>query len=149
MSFTFAPGAVLEGDIYLIAGDYKAARQVVYDLNKSMSTSDIFTPFGSMDIPTAGSQVNGSVDVAGWAFDNVAVSKVEVFVDNALAGAANYGLARPDVSGDYPNAPVNVGFEYTLDTTRFVNGAHTLGVKVADTSGNVAVFPPVTLNVNN
>ena len=92
-----------------------------------------------MDTPSVGSQVNGSVNVAGWTFDNVAVSKVEVLVDNSLAGTANYGLAQPDVAGADPDAPVNVGFEYTLNTIRFANGAHTLGVKVADASGNVAL----------
>lgn len=147
--FSFLPGSVMEGDIYVIAGDYQKARQAVYDLRSTISVPDTFTPFEATDVPQPNGQVRGTIDVAGWAFDNVAVSKVEVLVDGFLTGAATYGLPRPDVATAYPGAPSNIGFQYSLDTTRYTNGPHLLQVKVTDASGNVGVFPNVPININN
>jgi len=147
--FAVGPNGVLESDIYLIAGDYKAARQAIYDLKATVTPPDIFPPLGCVDIPTPSSQVAGTVEVAGWTFDNVGVSKVEVFVDDVLAGAATYGTSRPDVPTVWPSAPVECGFQYQLDTTPYPNGPHNLKVRVTDTSGNVAAFPQVPITVGN
>ena len=89
------------------------------------------------------------VNVRGWAFDNVAVSDVKVFVDGVLSGAAKYGLPRPDVSREYSNALPDVAFSYPLNTAPYANGWHALQVKVTDNSGNVALFPPVTIRISN
>jgi hypothetical protein len=148
-SFTWTPGAVLEGDIFLIVGNYQDARAAIYDLKNSLPPSDIFTPFGFVDSPTPNSQLAGMVTVAGWTFGTVAVSKVEVHMDGVLAGAATYGTARPDVATVYPNAPTNVGYQYSLDTSKYLNGTHTLEVEVTDSSGHIAVFPRVTVEVRN
>jgi hypothetical protein len=148
-AFTFGPSSTLEGDIYLIAGDYKEARQAIYNFRNSTPSRDIFTPIGKTDLPTPNSRVSGTSNVTGWSFDDVSVSKVEIAVDNVLAGIANYGLARPDVAKVYYNAPLNVGFQFQLDTKKYPNGTHTLTVMVTDTSGNVAAFPDVPINILN
>jgi hypothetical protein len=147
--FALGPNGVLESDIYLIAGDYKAARQAIYELKDTATPPDIFPPLGYVDVPTSNSQVAGTVEVAGWTFDNVAVAKVEVFVDHVLAGAATYGTSRPDVPTVWPSAPVNCGFQFQLDTTPYPNGPHILEVKATDTSGNVAAFPQVAITFSN
>jgi len=147
--FSLAPNAVLEGDAYLIAGDYLAAREVVYELRKEISAADPFPPVGSLDTPTAEKEINGAINIRGWAFDNVAVSKVEVFVDSVLSGRAEYGFPRPDVSKEYPHAPAKIGFSYRLNTAAYTNGSHVLQVKVADDAGNVALFPPVAIRISN
>jgi hypothetical protein len=148
-AFTFWPNSVLEGDIYVIVGDYKEAREAIYDLNNTLPRSDPFTPFGSTDTPKAGDVLSGTVSVSGWTFDNVGVSKVEILLDSVLIGQATYGLSRPDVATDFPNADANLGFQYSLNTTQYVNGAHTLQVKVSDTNGNVAFFPRVPVSIRN
>lgn len=146
---TIWPNFVLEGDVFLIAGDYKAARGIVYELHQDHTAPDIFTPFGATDTPVAGTSISGVVQVAGWALDDQSVSKVEVLVDGITDGIASYGSSRPDVSAVYPNAPVNVGYSYSLDTTRYLNGSHVLNVKVTDSSGNAAMFADVAVTVGN
>ena len=148
-AFTFWPNSVLEGDIYVIVGDYKEARQAIYDLRNTLPSSDPFTPFGFTDIPAADDLLTGTVSVSGWTFDNVGISKVEILLDSVLIGQATYGLSRPDVPTVYPNADANVGFQYSLNTTQYLNGTHTLQVKVSDTNGNVAFFPRVPVSIRN
>ena len=107
--YSFGPNSVLEGDVYVVAGDYKHARQVIYDLHKKLPAVDIFTPLGEVDSPPPDSQVAGVVDITGWAFDNVAVSKVDAYVEGGLAGTATYGGSRPDVAKTFPNVPTAIG----------------------------------------
>jgi hypothetical protein len=147
--YSFGPNSVREGDVYLVAGDYKHARQVVYDLHNQVHTTDIFTPFGAVDAPAINQQLTGMSNVAGWAFDNVAVSRVDVFVDGILAGTATYGGSRPDVGQDFPNAPRAIGFNFSLDTNGYTNGAHTLQVRAVDSSGNAALLPDVAIGIQN
>lgn len=146
---TIKPNFVFEGDIYVIAGDYRTARQIVYELNRRVSTPDISSPFGATDTPSAGSTIGGITPVAGWTFDNFEVASVEILVDRIVDGTASYGGSRPDVANDYPNAPTDVVFSYSLNTTKYVNGPHVLNVQVTDTNGNVAVFSDVAVVVSN
>ena len=148
-AFTFWPASVLEGDIYVIVGDYKESRQTVYDLNSTLSSSDPFTPAGNTDTPKPNSLLSGTVLVSGWAFDNDTVAKVEILVDTVLVGQATYGLSRPDVPTVWPNASANLGFQFSLNTMQFLNGTHTIQVKVTDNSGNVAYFRRVPMNISN
>jgi len=147
--YSFGPNSVLEGDVYLVAGDYKHSRQVIYDLHNRLPAVDIFTPLGTVDSPPPNSQLAGGVDVTGWAFDNVAVSKVDVYVDGGLAGTATYGGSRPDVANDFPNVPAAIGYSFSLNTRQYTNGAHVIEVKALDSSGNLAVFPRVSVTVQN
>jgi len=147
--FSFGPNKVLEGDVYLIAGDYKHARQVVYDLHNKLPPKDIFTPIGSVDVPAPNAQLSGPTNVSGWAFDDTAVAKVDVYVDGAIAGTATYGGSRPDVSNDWPHAPTNIGYSFSLNTTAYSNGAHVLSVRATDSTGNVAVFSDVPVTIQN
>lgn len=148
-TLTIGPHFVFEGDMYLIAGDYPAARRIVYDLHQQLSAPDIFPPFGSTDAPSPGSTIGGITPVDGWAFDDVNVARVEIMVDGTLNGPANYGSPRPDVADVFPHAPVNIGFSYSLDTTKLPSGPHILNVRVTDTAGNVAVFPDERVMVEN
>jgi hypothetical protein len=132
---TIGPGFSFVGDIYLIAGDYATSRQTIYELHQTLTVPDIFTPFGSTDVPAPASVLVGVASVAGWTLDDVGVTRVEILVDGALDGIASYGSARPDVAGTYPHAPVNIGFFYSLDTTKYVDGPHILNVRVTDGSG--------------
>jgi hypothetical protein len=122
---------------------------VIYDLHNSLPAKDIFTPIGSVDSPTADAQLSGTTSVAGWAFDNVAVSKVDVYVDGELAGTATYGGSRPDVATAWPNAPAAIGYNFSLDTISYTNGPHLVEVRAIDTSGNVAVLPDVSVTIRN
>ena len=147
--FTFGPNSVLEGDAYLIAGDDKHARQVIYDLHNHIAVSDIMTPLAVVEQPLANSQIAGKVNVSGWALDDTAVSSVDVYVDGVLAGNAMYGGNRSDVGNDFPHAPTGIGYGFLLDTSQYGNGAHTIEVRVLDSSGNLAVLPHVPVTIQN
>lgn len=146
--FGVGPGARIAGEVYLIAGDYREARKVVYDLNARLTPRDISSPWGALTLPQPGAQVAGSVDVSGWAIDDVGVSSVEVLVDGSDAGRAEYGTASPPAVAQFPGASPNAGFVYRLDTTRYANGPHTLTVRMTDAAGNV-LTRRATINVGN
>lgn len=147
--FMFGPGSVLEGDVYVFAGDYRVARQEIDALYDSAAASDILPPFGSVDMPLADQAVTGIVAVAGWVLDDVVVARVEVLFDGTLAGTATYGLSRPDVATVFPHAPEQIGFSYALNTRGYTNGPHQILVRATDKAGNVALFPGVSIVVRN
>jgi len=149
-ALTAGPGAMITGDVYLIPGDYTAARSLVYELHQTLPASDIFTPFGNVDAPSANETISGNnFQISGWTIDNVAVSSVEIFVDSVLIGNAPLTIDRPDVVAAFPNAPLQCGWSFRLDSTTLTNGAHTITVEAADTSNNVAIFPPIPVTVSN
>jgi len=148
-NLTIGPGFAFEGDFYVIAGDCIQARQIIYQLHQSLDIPDIFAPFANIDQPSAGGTLAGLAPVSGWAFDDVKVAKVEIFIDGVADGVADYGSPRPDVQAVYPSSPINVGFSYSLNTTKYTNGPHTLNVRATDSSGNIALTPDDPLVVSN
>ena len=83
-------------------------------------------PIGFIDTPSAGSTVNGMINVRGWILDNSGVSKIEVLVDGQVVGQAKYGISRPDVLNVFPayqNA--NAGYEFDFDTKVTYQWIHT------------------------
>ena len=149
VTFDIGPNFAFQGDIYLIAGDYRAARQIIYQMHENLPSADILPPTGSTDTPSSGATVSGLISVSGWALDDVSVSKVEVLVDRSVDGVATYGSLRPDVAGTFPHAPPNIGFSYSLDTTKYPDGQHTINVRTTDQGGNAAVFGAVVINIAN
>jgi hypothetical protein len=148
--FEFKAGSVLEGDIYLVVGDYQAARQFIYSLRSSNLPVDILPPFGFLDTPTAGQTLTGKVPISGWVFDDNAVSRIEVQVDGNVVGTASHGQPRPDVASVFPNSSPNTGYFFTLDTSRYSNGPHVIGVNAVDAAGNMAsLLKSVTVTTSN
>jgi hypothetical protein len=150
-TFGVGPGAVIEGDIYLIPGDAATARAIVYALHPVVPSANIAGPFGNVDIPAANATLSGSsAAVAGWAVSSATVSGVNVYVDGTLKGAAVLGGARPDVAEAFPGiASTNCGWNFSLDTTTLTNGTHVINVHMLDTSGNDVQLLPVSVTVNN
>jgi hypothetical protein len=89
-----------------------------------LPAADIFTPAATIVVPAPGAAISGtSASVAGWAFDNVSVDSVQVYVDGVLRGTATLGGSRPDVAAAYPHiAPGNSGWSCALDTTALSTG---------------------------
>jgi Bacterial Ig domain len=147
---TIGPGAIIEGDVYLVAGDYTSARNVVYGLHQLLPPSDIFPPMANLDTPAANATISGNnVQISGWAFDDTAVSNVSVFVDDVLKGNAVYGSSRPDVAMVWPHALAQCGWTFSLDSTQLTNGAHSITIHAKDTSNNEAILAPISVTVSN
>jgi hypothetical protein len=148
--FTVGPGAVMEGDVYLIPGNLTSARSTVYALHQTLpAVANLSAPLGHVDSPVANATIQGTSQVSGWAFDSDAITGVEIFVDGTSVGSATYGTSRPDIPAVWPNAPVDCGWTFSLDSTTLTNGPHTVTVNATDNAGNVAIFPPIPVTVSN
>lgn len=148
---TLGPGAVVEGDIYLVPGNTTTARSTIYALHKSLVTPDSLPPFGNFETPSNGATISGtSVPLGGWAIDDSGIAGVQVLMDGVVIYTPAMNVSRPDVVAAYPNvAPEYCGWSFNLDSTRFKNGMHTITVRITDLANNVAILPPVKVNVSN
>jgi hypothetical protein len=77
------------------------------------------------------------------------VASVDVFVDGNGVGSATCGGNRPDIPAVFPGAPSTVGYRYSLDTTAFSNGSHTVVSKATDGAGHVATFATKQVTFSN
>lgn len=98
------------------------------------------SPRGWIDTPTANKAVTGALSVQGWFLDPRGVAKIEVLVDDVVAGDASTGLSRPDVDKAYPiyTSP-NTGFAYTMGAGKLTEGAHTLKVRATAPDGSQTI----------
>ncbi|RKH14789.1 esterase [Corallococcus sp. CA053C] len=95
-----------------------------------LDNTDSVAPTVSLTAPGNGSTVSGAVQVTATAADNVGVSRVEFFIDNALAGTD-------------PAAP----YAFTWNSATAANGIHALVARAYDAAGNTATSSTVTVTV--
>jgi hypothetical protein len=98
-------------------------------------------PFGTIDTPLQGGTASGESYVNfGWALTPqpgiipTDGSTIQVIIDGAPIGTANYNFFRPDVSNQFPglaNSGGPVGYRI-IDTTALAEGLHTISWLVAD-----------------
>ncbi len=96
------------------------------------------TPFGFFDGQVGGGNgATGVMPLVGWALDDDGIAAVDVFVDGLIVGRAVYGSFRPGPAVRYPGFPDSqaAGWTFQLDTTRFLNGLHTVTARVTSESG--------------
>ncbi|WP_224367984.1 extracellular catalytic domain type 1 short-chain-length polyhydroxyalkanoate depolymerase [Hyalangium versicolor] len=96
-----------------------------------LDNSDTAAPSVSLSAPTNGASVSGTVQVTANASDNVAVSKVEFFIDNALVGT--------DTASPYA---------YAWNSAAATNGTHVLVAKAYDAAGNKTTSATVSVTVS-
>lgn len=111
------------------------------------------SPRGFVDIPdlSAIHDVNGSFPVVGWATDSDGVARVEVLIDNLVYQSAVYGDPRPDVGNVFADFPAAIfsGFVAHLDSTRILDGVHTMVVRATDRQGLTNVIARRNIQVFN
>jgi hypothetical protein len=116
--------------------------------------------FGDLEQPVAMQDVQGSVLVKGWNVDLNSLRQLNFYVDGVLDGSLTapnpkINMLRPDVFIKYPWLPYfsagSSGFEYTLDTTKYVDGVHQLVIESVDFGGwhNFWVQRPLVFNNAN
>jgi subtilisin family serine protease len=93
---------------------------------------DTIPPTTAITSPANGATVSGTVTVNASASDDVAVARVEFFVDGTLRAT--------DTSAPYA---------FSWNTTTVGNGSHTLRSEAVDSSGNRGVSANVAVNVAN
>jgi N-acetylmuramoyl-L-alanine amidase len=105
--------------------------------------------FGFLDNPQTGTTLRGNHNVYGWFLDKSGVAKIEVLVDGAVVGQADYGDARADIQRFYPEFNNGkAGFHFTLDTTKFPEGRHTITIRETGKNGIVTTLPANTVTFN-
>ncbi|MGE5639334.1 MAG: Ig-like domain-containing protein [Clostridia bacterium] len=126
----FANGShTLRANAYDTSGNVKSD---VISINiQNTATTTNTPPTVSMTSPANGATVSGTVSYAATASDNVGVSKVEFYVDGALAVT--------DTSTPYSGS---------VDTTKIANGTHTIKAIAYDGAGLTA-SSQVSVNVQN
>jgi hypothetical protein len=89
-------------------------------------------PTVSITSPANGATVSGALAVTANASDNIGVTRVDFFVDGALAGS--------DAAAPY---------SVTVDTTRLANGSHAVLARALDAANNTGTSGTVTVTVQN
>ena len=93
-------------------------------------------PFGTIDTPTQGQTVSGTIVNFGWALTPQPASipadgsTIHVFIDGVNVGHPSYGHFRSDIATLFPgyaNSNGAVG-HFTINTTAYADGVHTIAV---------------------
>ncbi len=102
-------------------------------------------PFGAIDTPTQGGTASGSSFVNwGWVltpqpnYIPTDGSTIRVFVDSVELGHPTYNIYREDIATFFPgcaNSNGAIGY-FSLDTTAYENGVHTIFWTAEDNAGN-------------
>jgi hypothetical protein len=156
---------------------YSGATTASSTVNASLSLpAQTALPFGAFDTPANGSSgLQGSIAVTGWALDDVAVSRVELWRDlqpgettppfvSAPADPRNGKVfiaiatfvegARPDVEALYPTTPLSyrAGWGYLLLTQGLWNqgnGPYVLSAFAFDEESHVTALGQKSIAVSN
>jgi chitodextrinase len=94
---------------------------------------DTTPPTVSLSAPSNGATVSATTTVSASASDNVGVAGVQFYLDGAALGAED--TASP--------------YSTSWDTTKSVNGSHTLTAIARDAAGNKGTSAAVTVTVSN
>lgn len=123
-----ANGAVTQGPNEVAA----AGLPRTFALDDGGAPPDTTPPTTSITSPASGATVSGTISVTATASDNVAVAKVEFYLDGVLQST--------DMTSPYA---------WSWTTTSTPNGSHNLMTKAYDAAGNVGTSAPVSVTVNN
>lgn len=108
---------------------------------------------GQVDSPDPAKIQSGVVLVQGWVLDTLAVSKIELWVDDQYQHDAVLNLPRIDIVEAFPDWPgiqtARPGFITGFRADRFTNGSHTVEVRVYTSNGNVNFLGRRTISINN
>ena len=108
----------------------------------------------TVDLPDPNVTQSGVVLVKGWAYDVQALTRIELYVDDAFQYNVNMGLPRIDVveqfAGQYPGLQnASPGFQIGFLASRYSNGPHTVSLKAYTTDGQSIEFGRRTVNIDN
>jgi len=109
-------------------------------------------PFGSFGGKVGGGNSGaGLISLVGWALDDDGVDSIDVLVDGAVVGRADYHRNRPLVTVLHPGYPDSTaaGWGFILDTTHFLNGNHTVTARVRSKTNEFVTLPSRVLAFGN
>ncbi|MBU5638110.1 fibronectin type III domain-containing protein [Geomonas sp. Red69] len=131
--FSWDTTALAPGSYTLMTKAYDAAGNVGQSQSVTVTVAnDTQAPTVSVTSPSNNLTVSGSVSIAASATDNVGVSRVDFYVNNALLGSTNM-------------AP----YTYNWNTKTVANGVYNITAKAYDAAGNIGQSQITTVNVFN
>jgi hypothetical protein len=120
------------GSHNLQAKAYDAANNIGSSSVVSFTVNNVTADTTPPTVSASATGSSGSISLTANASDNVGVTKVEFYVDNALKGN---DLTAP--------------FSLSLDSTTLTNGSHTLTAKAFDAANNNSTSSAASFSVNN
>lgn len=93
---------------------------------------DTTSPSVNITSPSSGSTISGLQDVNINASDDTAVTKVELYIDDVKYAET-----------------VTSPYLFSLDTTKYSNGSHTIYAKGYDLAGNIGTSSSISVNISN
>ncbi|MBI5484059.1 MAG: fibronectin type III domain-containing protein, partial [Deltaproteobacteria bacterium] len=129
--FTWDTRALQPGTYSITAKAYDAAGNVGTTSISAIVASELTPPTVSCSVPVTGS-ASGTVMVSCSATDDVAVARVEIYVNSVMAAAFN-----------------TIPYQYAWDTISVANGQYTISARAYDTAGNIGVSADSIVNVFN
>ena len=131
-------------DFFVYARDQEGQASLLGSRRLTCDNAHATMPFGSIDTPEQGGVASSASYINfGWAltapdkFIPTDGSTVQVLIDGAVIGTADYNHFRPDIATLFPgyqNSNGAIGFRI-LDTTTLTNGLHTISWTVTDSGG--------------
>ncbi len=130
-----------EAEITIIEADSASAPEFI--TVKYMVYDETAAPVGNFDYPDSGRSVSGSINLHGWALDDIGVESVKIYLQNGtdkvyLGDAAFAQGARPDIAtfyAYYPNYD-RAGWSMSFTTNTLENGEYTFIAEATDFEGN-------------
>jgi len=128
------------------AEDIEGRRTLIGQRVATFDNTNSAFPFGTIDFPAQGGLMSGTYNNQGWVlaqpgqFIPFNGATIRLLIDGALQpNGASYDNPRPDVAFYFP-APTyaNSGgpaAQFTIDTTQFTNGVHTIVWTATDAAG--------------
>ena len=132
---------------YAYADDAEGNHTLIGTKTVTLDNRNATAPFGTIDVPSQGQTVSGTMVNIGWALTPLGKtipqngSTINVYIDGALVGpVASYNIARPDVAAYFPGLNNSGGPEarLSIDTTQLSDGVHTIAWSVTDDAGAAA-----------
>jgi hypothetical protein len=131
--------------IHAVAAD-KQGRQTTLGIKTiTVDNAHAVKPFGAIDTPTQGGTALGSKYTNwGWVltplpgYIPIDGHTINVYVDGVNLGHPTYNIFRSDIANlfpEYSNSSGAAGY-FTLDTTTYENGVHTIQWTATDSAGN-------------
>jgi cyclomaltodextrin glucanotransferase len=100
---------------------------------RTAAATDLIAPTVAIQSPANGSSVGGLLAISGTAADNLSVQKVEIRFDN----------------GAWLQANGTTTWNYSLNTSNFLNGSRTISARATDTGGNLSLTNSVSVRFLN
>ncbi len=101
-------------------------------------TQDTTAPLLECERPAASSTFDTYVEISGYSMDETRLAALELFIDGTWVRNIERNKYHYAARQAYPNyADANTpGFQFSIDTTGYANGAHTVRIVATDTAGN-------------